>query len=126
MGVVVARFQTPELHPGHIATLVRVSKRHDVVLVIFGRSRAYVPTMKNPLNVTARQDMVEREWGSVMADACDIRYDSVRDCRSDELWSKRLDQLVAEHVTVSGSASATLYGSRDSFLTRYCGKLPTV
>jgi bifunctional NMN adenylyltransferase/nudix hydrolase len=47
----------------------------------------------------------------------------IKDCVSDDLWSKRLDGMIEDLLTPS--QSAILYGSRDSFISHYKGKHET-
>jgi bifunctional NMN adenylyltransferase/nudix hydrolase len=111
LGVVVARFQTPDLHAGHRHLLDVVSERHRRVLVVLGTPRTYVPTAKNPLDFPTRRELVHRHHpGAIVAE--------LPDCRDDALWSRQLDAIVARHAP---PAEAVLYGSRDSFLPYYTG-----
>ncbi|UJR83223.1 NUDIX domain-containing protein [Sandaracinus amylolyticus] len=111
LGVVVARFQTPELHDGHRHLLEVVQSRHPRLLVVLGTPRTYVPTAKNPLDFATRREMVRaRHPLALVAE--------LPDCRDDAMWSRALDTIVAHHAAVG---EAVLYGSRDSFMRFYSG-----
>jgi len=110
VGVVVGRFQVPALHEGHRHFLNYVTKRHKKVLVLVGVCRTY-PTKRNPLDFKTREAMLEKEYPG-------ITILPVFDCRSDQLWSARLDRRIEENFP---GYRPTLYGSRKSFLPRYSG-----
>lgn len=114
VGVMVARFQVDELHPGHIAMIDVVSENHNKVIVFLGVSN--VPnTKKNPLDFATRRAMVQEQ----MPDAIIL---PIKDNRSDEAWSANLDMLI--NLTF-GEVNALLYGSRDSFIPHYRGRHTT-
>lgn len=115
LGVVVARFQTPDLHEGHRYLLDSVLARHRRALVVLGTARTYVPTAKNPLDFATRRELVLRHYPSALVA-------ELRDCRDDALWSRDLDAIVGGHAAVG---EAVLYGSRDSFLRYYSGAYRT-
>lgn len=111
-GVVVARFQTPDLHAGHRYLLEQVASRHAELLVVLGDPRTYVGTATNPLDHATRRELV-RQY------APRAHVESLADVRTDEAWSRELDRVVARHAKVG---DAVLYGSRDSFLRYYAGR----
>lgn len=117
IGVVVARFQTTELHAGHRALLDEVTSRHRHVLVVLGVARTYVPTFSNPLDIERRAEMVRQRYHNV-------KVVSQRDCRSNLVWSTKLDKLILD--SFPGETEATLYGSRGSFIPSYKGRFPCV
>jgi bifunctional NMN adenylyltransferase/nudix hydrolase len=108
VGIVVGRFQTPALHEGHLDLLRQVAGKHKKVIVLLGLS----PTKVNPLDFEARKQMILREFP-------DFNVLYIKDCISDELWSKRLDGMIDDLLTPS--QTAILYGSRDSFISHYRG-----
>ncbi|AKF04257.1 NUDIX domain-containing protein [Sandaracinus amylolyticus] len=112
LGVVVARFQSPELHDGHRHLLDVVESRHPRLLVVLGTARTYVPTSKNPLDFATRREMVRGRYPLALVA-------ELPDCRGDAMWSRALDAIVAEHAP---AGDAVLYGSRDSFLRSYSGE----
>jgi len=117
IGVIIARFQTTELHAGHRALLDEVTSKHRHVLVVLGVARTYVPTFNNPLDVERRAEMVRQRYPNV-------RVVSHRDCRSNGLWSENLDKLILE--AFPNETDATLYGSRGSFIPSYKGRFRCV
>jgi bifunctional NMN adenylyltransferase/nudix hydrolase len=76
-------------------------------------------TKKNPLDFNARKQMLLEEFPK---DDLEIHY--INDVKSDEEWSKNLDEQIAKHL--NPGQKITLYGSRDSFLQYYTGKNKTV
>lgn len=114
VGVIVGRFQVPELHEGHRHLLREVAKRHKRILIAIG-CRAGVPTKRDPLDYELRRLMLERFFpGAVIV--------PIFDQTSNRRWCKRLDELVEESFF---GRKAILYGSRDSFVAAYVGKFPT-
>ncbi len=111
IGVIVARFQVPELHDGHRYLIDHVRERHARVLIVLGYSEAHLTT-RNPLDVATRLMMVQAAYP-------DVRVASLPDMRCDQLWSKTLDHVINQEFP---GCSAVLYGSRSSFLSQYHGR----
>lgn len=116
VGVIVGRFQVPDLHEGHRDVLDYVAERHDKVIVFLGLTDVGMSTTENPLDFQARKQMICAEYPEF-----EILY--IKDMWSDELWSKKLDNQIAD--LTSPTQTVMLYGSRDSFLSHYMGKHPT-
>lgn len=115
VGVIVGRFQVPDLHEGHRDVLDYVAGRHDKVILFLGLTDTGISTESNPLDFMARKQMIEAEYPEFS-----ILY--IKDMWSDEIWSKRLDEQIA--TVCSPMQSVMLYGSRDSFLDHYQGRHP--
>lgn len=117
VGVVVGRFQTHELTPGHIELLQEVQSRHDKVVVILGLSPLMV-TLRNPLDFESRKQMILEDFPDFI-----VQY--LKDIPgNDEMWSVALDERISDMLTPS--QNALLYGSRDSFIPGYTtGRFPT-
>lgn len=120
LGVIVARFQVPELHAGHRHLLNYVLQRHAQVLVVLGESEATL-TDRNPLDMATRVAMVTAAYPSV-------RVVGLLDARNDQTWSNHLDTLIDREFP---GLTAVLYGARDSFIEFYhgrhtCHSVPTV
>lgn len=114
IGVIVGRFQIHELHEAHRMVIETVLKNHKKALLFLGVSPA-IGTTRNPLDYTSRQMMIQEEYPGLV-------IMPLPDQASDEKWSKTLDSRVKE---VFPNGSALIYGSRDSFIPYYKGKLPT-
>lgn len=116
-GVLVARFQLPELHEGHRALLNAVGKIHPRVIVFLGCLPAGIaPTKNDPLDFDTRRKMIQAAYPN-------YEVYPIHNRKTDELWSQDLDRLITERVPYG---KATLYGSRDSFLKSYSGRRKVV
>lgn len=115
IGVIIGRFQVPELTEGHIELIKHVKKAHDQVLVFIGNSVGN-PSAKNPLDYATREKMIRHEFPDILT-LC------LTDQPTDEAWSHILDQTVK---AVFPHAKVVLYGGRDSFIPYYKGSFATV
>lgn len=115
VGVIVGRFQVPELHEAHRALIQAVCDAHDKVVIFLGLSPLMV-TRENPLDFESRKQMLLEAFPKVS-----VLY--IKDCVSDTAWSKRLDGMIADVTTPS--QSVVLYGGRDSFISHYSGGFDT-
>ncbi|WMJ74246.1 NUDIX domain-containing protein [Cytophagaceae bacterium ABcell3] len=113
-GVIIARFQTPYLHEGHYELISRVKEKHNKVVIVLGVSPVK-GSLRNPLDFYTREKMVKKEFP-------DVVVLPLADTRNDERWSLNLDTLLS--ITFP-SEKFLLYGSRDSFISYYSGRLET-
>lgn len=117
VGVVIAKFQVPQLHLGHIHLVSHVRERHEDVLILIG----YYPGVRNKkyqLTVGERIAMVEQTFlgqGFTVLPLIDNPLSSKK-------WSEDLDVLIKK--TFPGR-DAVLHGSRDSFIPYYSGVFQT-
>ena len=118
--VVIGRFQTAELHEGHKELIDTVLANHAKVLIYLGLSQVR-GSINDPLDFQPRKQMILEAYPADKYPNLHIGY--IKDNRSDEEWSKKLDEMISD--TRSPADSVILYGSRDSFLSRYSGKFPT-
>lgn len=116
IGVVVGRFQSPQLHHGHRRLLDHVAQRHQSMLVVVGCCEPRL-SLRNPLDYETRRLMVSNAYPRAHVAA-------LLDRRDDSEWSYCLDQIVAG--AAGPGVGARLYGSRDSFLETYSGQYPVV
>lgn len=114
VGVIVGRFQVPELHAGHRYLIDTVMNQCDEVLLVLGQAQTI--SERNPFSKEARWRMLKTAYPKV-------RLAEIDDQLSDEKWSRKLDRIISD---LFPKASASLYGSRDSFLLVYSGRFPTV
>lgn len=116
VGVIVARFQVDTLHEAHKQLVEFVAARHSKVIIVLGVSN--LPnTRNNPLPFEARRQMIKE----VFPDAVVLL---AKNHISDETWSANLDSSIKDILTLQ--QSVCLYGSRDSFISHYKGKFPTI
>lgn len=111
LGVIVGRFQVDDLHSAHLALIRSIAERHPRVLIVLGVSPV-VGSRKNTLDVEARTQMIHNHFP-------DVLIAPLRNCRTNEEWSGRLDELISIY---SPTKPATLYGGRDSFIPSYKGR----
>ena len=116
IGVIIGRFQIHELHDAHKEMIDEVLSRHDKVIMFLGVSPT-LSTKRNPLDFRSRKVMIEEAYNK------DMIILPIYDKKSDEVWSKIVDEKIKE---VEPIGSVVLYGSRDSFIPHYVGKHDTV
>lgn len=112
VGVLVGRFQVSELHDGHRALFNYVAGRHQKLVVFLGLSPAK-STINNPLDFESRKHLIVSEYPDAI-----VLY--IKDQHCDSVWSAMLDAQIED--VVSPGQTVALYGSRDSFISRYTGK----
>ena len=116
VGVIIGRFQVPELHTEHKKLIQAVCDRHNKVILFLGLSPLLV-TSENPLDFEARKQMILDSFPHIT-----VAY--IADVNDDGIWSKRLDEQIG-HLTTPGQ-SVVLYGGTDSFIKHYSGKYDTL
>lgn len=114
IGVIVGRFQVPELHAGHCHLIDTVEGLHDHVLVVLGCTD--IVSRRDPFSKDAREALFRNTYPNVAVTEIDDRL-------SDEQWSQKLDKMI---TGLFPDDAITLYGSRKSFLSAYTGRFPTV
>lgn len=113
-GVVIARFQTPALHEGHLSLIRQVKQKHNRLIIVLGVSPVK-GSRKNPLDYYTRERMLKQLFP-------DIIVLPLSDQAIDKVWSKKLDDLLANNFP---QETFVLYGSRDSFIPSYTGRFLT-
>jgi len=117
VGVIVARFQVPQLHAGHRFLVTEVSEHHRDVLILLGVARS-VPTDRNPLSYEMREAMVRTTFPDRH-----FTFAPLHGHPADYATrSKHIDEIVA---TLFPGRDAVLYGSRGSFRDKYSGAFRT-
>lgn len=117
VGVIVARFQVPELHEEHLSLIQKVVNTHPRVLVILGLAAdACKCTHNNPLDYPTRKAMIEKTFPNV-----EVLY--IKDVGNNEVWSKDLDKIISSQI--GPEQKVILYGGRDSFIPHYRGRYTT-
>ena len=113
-GVVIARFQTPYLHEGHIDLINNVSAQHSKVIIILGVS-PLSGSRRNPYDYHTREKMIKKQFPELVVLP-------LSDLPSDISWSDSLDNLL---INTFPTEQFQLYGSRDSFISYYTGRFVT-
>lgn len=116
VGIVIGRWQIHELHEAHRDVIDTVRAKHDRVIVFVGLSPLR-NTARNPLDFITRKKMILETYPDV-----EVYY--IDDNPSDTVWSKNLDREIDRWL--KPYQTATIYGSRDSFIPYYHGKYPVV
>lgn len=110
VGVVIGRWQTSNLHKGHLHVLDTADKENDELIILIGVSPvSYVKY--NPLDYETRKFMLMQEFPNATVLPC---YDK----GEDTAWSKQIDYIISKEFP---KAEFTLYGGRDSSLGHYEG-----
>jgi 8-oxo-dGTP pyrophosphatase MutT (NUDIX family) len=120
IGVIVGRFQVPELHAGHMHLIQEALNENDALLVLLGISRSL--NSENILDVGLRRAVVANALTKTHAPGKVYWVGEILDESSDLDWSRKLD----EHLYQSYRGHTfTLYGGENGFTTRYKGRNPT-
>lgn len=112
VGVIIGRFQVPELHEAHKELIQTVVDKHPRVLIFLGLSPCKV-TYNNPLDFVARKAMIESVFPNV-----EVHY--IEDAFDDKVWSNQIDKQISK--VIGPNLKVILYGSRDSFIPHYMGR----
>jgi len=115
IGVIVGRFQVPELPVGQVELIQRVIDNHKRVAIFLGLTPGLV-TKKNPLDFITRKEMILKVFPN-------INILSLPDKANDSDWSLELDKRIREIFPLG---EALLYGGRDSFKAVYTGSFETI
>lgn len=110
LGVIIARFQTPELTEAHQHLIERVAARSVRVVVMLGVTRAV--SKRDPLEFILRKWMVEDFWAEHYPDrAGDLFIIPDHTCPTDEQWARRIDEHVDALLVPRGTI--TVFGGPD-------------
>lgn len=113
LGVIVARFQVPDLHAGHMVLMSHAMQNNDQVAVFLGTGDAR-GTVESPLDFQTRRMMVNAHYP-------EATVLSLRDRSTDLQWSRDLDTAIGA-LCKSEEDEVTLYCSRDGFKPHYKGR----
>jgi len=116
VGVIIGRFQVPDLHEGHRDLIDTVVRKHKKILIFICSTPGVLVTKKNPLDFHTRKMMVQEHYPNAI-------ILPLHDMPSDQDWSDTVDNKI--HETYQDH-TVVLYGSRDAFIPYYLGEYPTV
>ena len=114
-GVIIARFQTPYLHEGHLDLIGQVKENHNKLIIVLGVG-PITGSRRSPYDLYTREKMIKTAYQ-------DVIVLPLSDHPSDRTWSTNLDQLLSSAFP---NEEFVLYGSRDSFIPYYSGRNATV
>jgi bifunctional NMN adenylyltransferase/nudix hydrolase len=119
VGVIIGRFQVPELHDAHKYLIDRVIAKHKRVIILIGVTST-LGTKSNPLDFPSRVGLFKEyltkfETRIILHPLTDVPG-------NDEVWSKQLDRIVRSVIPLG---TVSLYGGRDSFIRHYSGGFDT-
>lgn len=127
IGVIVGRFQVPELTDGHKYLFVKACNIFSKVIIILGDTKTYPDGFKrmdshDPYSFEIRKSMI-LEWAKDYTMLSDKLYGiyKIEDIGNLELWNEKLDQM----LEFLGENNYVMVGSRDSFAQNYNGKYST-
>lgn len=102
LGVIIARFQAPNLTDAHQYLIRQVATRVERILILLGV--APVPLLrKNPLEFAIRARMVQ-DWCNVEYPNREVLILPLYDCFGDDEWVARVDQAI-NSVNINGGAT---------------------
>lgn len=112
VGVVVGRFQTYSLHPGHIDVLKKAIEESDTLLVLIG-SVWKPPSHNNPLPFEVRNGIVRSAVRGIFQRTGEkpLMVMPIADVGNNNYWVKNLDLLVQ---TCFASSDVTFYVGKNS------------
>jgi bifunctional NMN adenylyltransferase/nudix hydrolase len=112
IGVLIGRWQVPELHGAHVKIIEDVIKGHPKCIVFIGTTPV-LGSKENPLDYHCRDMMIRRRFLELVVTA------PLPDFKSDKVWSDNLDTQIR---AIYPKGTVCLYGGRDSFIKHYTGK----
>lgn len=117
IGVIVGRFQVPELTMGHKMLINKARENFDEVLILVGDTKILENGYKrmdshDPYPFEYRKKMIRTSFPeSIMI----MRFEDIGNLK---LWNQKLDNL----LETMDLGEYYMVGSRDSFVTTYDGK----
>lgn len=114
IGVIVGRFQVPQLHVGHLHLINTACSEFDKVIVFVGVTKDKKLSSHDPLPYEARKLMLQ-EYKS------DLIVYPIQDIGNWEKWVEKLDELIDCVCKVEYLEDPEIFilGSRDSMVTGY-------
>lgn len=107
-GIIIGRFQVPELHSGHCLLFDTVMKKHNGRIIVFvGVSPVF--DERNPLDFETRKNVIENKYD-------DLIIVPLPDCKSNDEWASNLDNMIQQIIPFH---PAIIYGGRDSCIEIY-------
>lgn len=118
IGVIIARFQVPQLHEAHQSLIQKVINYNGQVLFFLGVSPIDGRSSKNPL-VYSQRESILNAYMQTNHHGYDYRVYPLMNRRTNAEWSAALDDFLSN---VFPDDAIALYCGRDSFAPCYSGK----
>lgn len=113
VGVVVGRFQVPELTEAHKQIIAMAKLCHEKYMVVIACT-SVKGSKRDPLDFDTRYSMVKYQFP-------DAIITHIMDNPSDEIWSQNLDGRIISQV---GKKKVLLYAGTNGFDKSYFGRFP--
>jgi ADP-ribose pyrophosphatase YjhB (NUDIX family) len=124
IGIVIGRFQVPELHAGHLNLIRTAFEENDHVGIFLGVSRSL--NSENILDVHLRRKILSAQVKTIVGTNFNQKswgINEILDEPSDLDWSRKLDETIYQ---MWRGHTYTLYSGPDGFASRYKGRNPVV
>lgn len=108
IGVIVGRFQVPNLEGAHYKLIEEVVNRHKKCIILIGISPT-LGTKRHPLDYHSRALMIQHYFPNVVTVP-------ILDVREDKSWSEHVDHIIRSVYPIG---NVCIYGGRDSFINSY-------
>lgn len=125
IGILVGRFQVPELTKGHIGLLEKILSKVSKLVIFIGDTKDGRIDTHDPLSFEIRRNMIYQELNSSLKfidnknKVLILRLVDVGDFKK---WTQKLDWII-DHLIELGilnnSEEIIMFGSRDSFIFGY-------
>lgn len=113
LGVVVGRFQVPELHEAHKQLIAMAQLNHESY-AIFIACTSVKGSTRDPLDYDTRAVMIKYQFP-------DAHIYPIDDNPSDDIWSRHLDGKI---MSIAGKKKVLLYSGHKGFASHYYGRYP--
>lgn len=108
VGVIIGRFQVPNLEGAHHKLIKEVVSRHKRCIILIGVSPT-LGTKRHPLDYHSRALMIQHCFPNVVTVP-------ILDVREDKSWSEHVDYIIRSIYPIG---NVCIYGGRDSFINSY-------
>jgi bifunctional NMN adenylyltransferase/nudix hydrolase len=118
LGVIIGRFQVPEIHAGHSSLIKYGLDNFDHVLILLGLPKTGKPSDDDPLSAELRARLLKLDIFAKNK----VTIQTIKGRSNDKVWSENVDILI-DNMEYD---EATLLGAADSFIPYYTGRYKTI
>lgn len=109
VGIVIGRFQVPNLHSGHVHLINSAMEDSDELIIFIGEGKESF-TKRDPFPAFIRRKMIRSLYPTA-------KIYTILDKDTDEEWVKLIDEFITK--ITDPEDDIVMYGSRDSFIDTY-------